>query len=374
MSVQSKHDLPSRASRKTIPVLFSLVLVLGLLFGASSSIFRPGMMTAQGKEKQFIEPEAGKWKTWVIESGSQMRLPPPPSKNETKAEINELLILVQDRDDIELAQIAYWNTGSPMYRWNELTVTETLKNNIGGHGGARIMALLHVAMFDATIAAWDSKAVYNRPRPSEFDKSVVPVIPNPESPSYPSEHAVAAGAASEVLAYLFPTRADFFRAKAEEAGQAFLMAGVQYPSDVAAGLELGRQVASQVIDWALADGSGAAWDGIIPTGPGLWTGENPVAPMAGTWKTWVLSSASEFRPDPPPAYDSPQIATELDELRNYARTPKTNGDAFYNEYGIGGLRNWSLWSELSSKKIFEHRLEKNPPRACGEGGSPTHGE
>jgi hypothetical protein len=250
MSVQSKHDLPSQAKRKTVSVMISFVLTLGLLFGASTSIFRPGGMNALGKDEPFIEPEAGSWQTWVLESGSQLRLPPHPSKKETKEEINQLLALATGRDEAALAQIDYWNTGSPMYRWNEITVNETLKNNIGGHGGARIMALLHVAMYDATIAAWDSKAVYNRPRPSEFDKSVVPVISNPQSPSYPSEHAAAAGAASEVLAYLFPTRADFFRAKAEEAGQAFLIAGVQYPSDVEAGLELGRQVAEQVIEWA----------------------------------------------------------------------------------------------------------------------------
>jgi membrane-associated phospholipid phosphatase len=364
MSVQSKHDLPSQAKRKTVSVMISLVLILGLLFGASISIFRPGIADASGKENGFIEPEAGEWKTWVLESGSQLRLSAPPSKKETREEIDTLKNLALVRDAEALSLIAYWNTGSPMYRWNEMTVNETLQNNIGGHGGARIMALLHVAMFDATIAAWDSKAVYNRPRPSEFDKSIETVIPNPKSPSYPSEHAVAAGAASEMLAYLFPTRADFFQAKAEEAGQAFLMAGVQYPSDVEAGLELGRQVAMQVIEWALADGSDAVWDGIIPSGPGLWTGENPAAPAAATWKTWVLSSPSEFRPAPPLAYDSPEKAAELDELRNYPRTPKTNADAFYNEYGIGGLRNWSVWSELSSKKIFEYRLEENPPRAA----------
>jgi membrane-associated phospholipid phosphatase len=364
MSVQSKHDLPSQAKRKTVSVMISFVLTLGLLFGASTSIFRPGGMNALGKDEPFIEPAAGSWQTWVLESGSQLRLPPHPSKKDTKEEINQLLALATGRDEAALAQIDYWNTGSPMYRWNEITVNETLKNNIGGHGGARIMALLNVAMYDATIAAWDSKAVYNRPRPSEFNKSVVPVISNPQNPSYPSEHAAAAGAASEVLAYLFPTRSDFFRAKAEEAAQAFLIAGVQYPSDVEAGLELGRQVAEQVIEWAKEDGSDAVWDGVIPTGPGLWSGQNPAAPMAGTWRTWVLSSGSEFRPAPPLAYDSPELAAELDELRNYPRTPKTNADALYNEYGIGGPRNWSMWSELSSKKIFEHRLENNPPRAA----------
>ncbi|MEZ4659658.1 MAG: phosphatase PAP2 family protein [Caldilineaceae bacterium] len=52
------------------------------------------------------------------------------------------------------------------------------------------------------IVAWDAKYAYNRPRPS----GITPLIVEPASPSYPSEHAAAAGAAATVLAYLFPTR------------------------------------------------------------------------------------------------------------------------------------------------------------------------
>ena len=102
------------------------------------------------------------------------------------------------------------------------------------------MSSLNVAIYDAMVAAWDSKYLYRRPRPSDLSRSLTTAIPNPRSPSYPSEHAVAAGAASAVLAFFFPQQAAFFNAKAEEAGHSRLLAGVQYPSDVQAGLELGR--------------------------------------------------------------------------------------------------------------------------------------
>jgi hypothetical protein len=49
--------------------------------------------------------------------------------------------------------------------------------------------------------------------------------------------------------------------------------------------------------------------------------------MAGTWKPWVLSSASEFRPGPPIPYDSPEKAAELAELKTFSRTPQTNNEA-----------------------------------------------
>ena len=180
-----------------------------------------------------------------------------------------------------------------------MLVDEGLTRNMGSGGVARHMALLNTAMYDATIAAWDSKYTYNRPRPSEFDPAVEAVIPVPNSPAYPSEHAAVAGAASEVLAYLFPEQADAFREQAEQAGQAFVLAGLQYPSDVEAGLEMGRQVAELAIERAQGDGFDAKWDGTVPTGPGTWSGENPIAPMSGTWQTWVLTSGDEFRPDPP---------------------------------------------------------------------------
>lgn len=102
----------------------------------------------------------------------------------------------------------------------------------------------------------------------------------------------------------------------------------------------------------------------MPTGPGHWNGTNPIFPLAGTWKTWVLSSGSELRPGPPPAYDSPQMATEMAELRNFQRTPKTNGDAFFWEYAVGGLRNYWYWNQQLTMRIMEYRLDANPPRVA----------
>ncbi len=175
---------------------------------------------------------------------------------------------------------------------------------------------------------------------------------------------MAAGAASAILGYLFPDDAKRFADMASEAGNAFLLAGVQYPSDVKAGLELGGKVAQLAIERAKNDGSTAKWTGTVPTEAGHWTGENPVLPMLGTWKTWALTSGSQFRPPPPPAYNSPQMATELKELQVFTRTPKTNGDAMFWEFGAGGLRNFVFWNDQISRKLMEYRLDDNAPRAA----------
>ncbi len=37
-----------------------------------------------------VEPLAGRWKTWVLTSGSQLRLPPPPGEAASAAELAEL--------------------------------------------------------------------------------------------------------------------------------------------------------------------------------------------------------------------------------------------------------------------------------------------
>jgi hypothetical protein len=256
-----------------------------------------------------IEPNAGTWKTWVIPSGRDLRVAPPPNDAATTAEINQLRKLASQRDGAAKDAIAYWNVGPPSYRWHDIALTEVMRNNLTWNFAMRDFALLHVAIYDAMVAAWDSKYSYNRKRPSEVDGSLTTESPNPHSPSYPSEHAVAAGAAAAVLSYLFPDRASYFAAKAEEAGQSRLLAGVQYPSDVAAGFELGRQVAARVIERGKADGSDAKWTGSMPVGPGKWNGTNPILPQMATWKTWVLTSPSEFRPPPPVAYDSPEKAT-----------------------------------------------------------------
>src|SRR5688572_16275019 len=74
-----------------------------------------------------VEAAAGRWKTWVLESGSQLRLPQPPSDSATDAESGELRDLAARRDAAALDQVAYWDAGSPGYRWNEIACAAGMK-------------------------------------------------------------------------------------------------------------------------------------------------------------------------------------------------------------------------------------------------------
>ena len=126
-------------------------------------------------------------------------------------------------------RIAYWDAGSPAYRWMDLISNRILSVQTVSAFNHRAYTYVAMALHDATVAAWDSKYAYNRPRPSVLDPTINPSLPVPNSPSYPSEHAAAAAAAAEVLAYLVPAEAASFRALAEEAGRSRLYAGLLIP-------------------------------------------------------------------------------------------------------------------------------------------------
>jgi len=296
-----------------------------------------------------VEPRAGQWKTWVLTSGAQFRLPPPPNPAVTRQEQAELLARQTRRDAGAIQQIEYWNAGAPGYRWHQLL------QNLGPDvpvGYLRALALLDVAVYDATVAAWDSKYMHRRARPPRSNTTLKSYLPTPDSPSFPCEHAVTAGAASVVLAYLFPAKADSIQQLAQQAGQSRLWAGVVYPSDVKAGFELGEKVGELVVARAKADGSDARWTGTMPTGGGVWQGKNPMAPGRGSWKTWVLTSGNQFRPGPPPDFTQ-----EMADLKAAKPSFQTAARAYY----------WAtrfMVDETADRLIFEYNLASNPPRAA----------
>jgi membrane-associated phospholipid phosphatase len=308
-----------------------------------------------------VEPKAGRWRTWVISSGRDYRVPPPPELREARAELRQLADLIRNNDAQVYQQIAFWDAGAPAYRWIDLINTRLLAGTPTTTYPHRVYTYVALAMYDATIATWEAKYFYNRPRPSEMDSTIPTALPVPNSPSYPSEHAAAAQAAATVLAYFLPAEAQSFQTMAEQAGWSRALAGLQYPSDYHAGLALGRVVAEKVIEKARADGSDAVWTGSVPTGPCKWIGTNPGNVTATDWRPLLLNSPNQFRPAPPPACDSPQAQAETMAVRTFPRTFVTNYKAFYWQ-SPEGLNQWPY--RYADKWMFENRLDKNPPRAA----------
>jgi membrane-associated phospholipid phosphatase len=304
-----------------------------------------------------LEPDAGNWRTWAIGSGSAIAVPPPPDADTTAGEIRELKAHAAP-DANTLERMAYWDRGWPGYRWQEIFLAEAEKDSKPSI--VRSLALVSIAIHDATVAAWHAKYQYARQRPSEADSAIRALVPVPHSPSYPSEHAAVATAAADVLAYIFSSDAARLQQLASEAGQSRIASGVQYPSDVKAGEALGHEVAAAVIAHGKADRSDTPWDGKIRTGPDLWAGTNPAFISMGTWTPWVLQSADQFRPPPPPGPRSPQMAADIAEIKNFSRTPVSTRLSWF----WATIPETREWVAITNLKLFETRLSENPPRAA----------
>lgn len=326
-------------------------------------------LAAQTAALNQVEPTAGTWKTWAISSGKEFRVPPPPNAAGTTAELAWLKTFTQVRDSRTDDQIRFWNAGPPSYRWVDVVSSRLLdltQTPIGAFPN-RAYAYVGIAVYDAVIAAWDSKYAYNRKRPSEQDPTIATRIAAPRSPSYPSDYAATAFAAADVLSYFNPNEAATFKSMAEEAARSRVLAGVEFPSDYEAGMELGHRVAEKVIALAMTDGSNVPWTGTIPTGPCRWTGTNPANVAMPAWKPIVLTSTSEFRPPPPPSCDDPVFQADLAMVRSYPRainnnaTFQTNAKAFFWQ-SPSGLFPWAY--TYLNRWILEDGLADNPPRAA----------
>ncbi|MGH9189690.1 MAG: hypothetical protein ACRD0Q_06625, partial [Acidimicrobiales bacterium] len=268
------------------------------------------------------EPTAGQWKTWVLTSPLEVIVAPPPvpGSAKAKAELEEVKLAAEQRTSAIVEEVKRWSAPVPTAAW-----TKAAFDAVGAAAkdpplSSRNYALIHVAMYDAAVASWYWKYAYN----TEAPKGVRTVVPAGADPSYPSEHAAIAGAASRVIAALYPAQSALrLDEMADQAAKSRVEAGTNTPSDVAAGLDLGRGVADRALAFARTDGSDRKWDGKRPPGighgPAFWepapgTVSPPTSPVAGTWRTWVLSSGSQLRPPPPPAYGSPEFRAAAQEV------------------------------------------------------------
>ena len=329
----------------------SIMLAAGAVTALALSIGGP--LTAHAREA--TAPRA---QGWLVSAYGQVEVPPPAP--DVKAELTELKRIMAKRTPEDIARFQWWRPEAPCIAGTSLRSRRCSTASSPCRWSIRHLALIHAAMDDAVAVAWHHRASSKRPRPFAADPSIKAQAPAPTGPAFPSDHAAAATAAAAVLGYIFPARASIFTAKAEEAIQSRLLAGVEYPSDVEAGRAIGKRIAALAIARGQSDRSDAKWTGEVPQGPGNWKGTNPIAPMAATWQPWVLARVDELRPAAPPAFDSEQTKAALAELKTFARTPKTNHRAVYWEV-FGGARVHGLWNEIARLKLLEHGETFNAP-------------
>jgi membrane-associated phospholipid phosphatase len=290
-------------------------------------------------------PTVGQWKTWVLASGTEIQVPAPPAETseQTKTELSELRQLQQERSPSANTAIQYYNAVPATQRWHDLAFALARATPPqSANRQARLAAILHTALHDAVIATWAAKYQFNRNPPSQMAPDVTPVVTligeiSAPEPSYPSEHMAIAGTAVGILTSFFPKEEANLKAMATELGQTRLLMGVNYRSDIDAGFTLGLAVAQKALARAATDGSDAKWTGTVPTGPGLWGGKNPLEPLMGTWKPWLLTRGDQFRPEPPPAFGSAAFQEELALLKRINSNPTPSQRAIATNFAAKSL-------------------------------------
>jgi membrane-associated phospholipid phosphatase len=269
------------------------------------------------------EPSARSWKPWVLSSPGEIAVAPPPRAGSAAAARDDRVLreTVRARTPAQQERLRRAELQPVVQPWLGRAMALVSQREKNPPAASRAYGLVSVAMYDAAVAAYHWMYRYDRKAP-DADAA----LPVSRDPSYPSDHAAIAGAASRVLAYLYPeVPAARFDLAADDAAQDRVLAGVSRPSDVEAGLKLGRAVGERIIAHAKRDGSTRKWDGKRPRGEGHWEPPpgslaRPVEPLAGTWGTWVLKQGDQLRPGPPPAYRSAKFRAEATEVANIGKT------------------------------------------------------
>lgn len=349
--------------------------------------------------------DAGSWKPVLLTAPNEITVAAPAaiSTPDYIAQLNEIKTWQQNLSGDEKRIVKYWSAGAVL-RWNEIMRELVSKHNLPPYQNAdgtypfpnannplaypqfpfanppyaaRAYAYVAAAQYDALVAAFYYKKQYNRPAPYTVDPTINALIPKSDLPSYPSEDAVVAGAAVELLKLLFPGDQDFIQMKAEEHKRARLIAGANVRSDIEAGEALGRAVAQKYVTRARGDRAGAAagnqaaWTKLetdcIARGETPWYSletprRPPMLPLFGKVKTFLFDSltAVSLRPGPPPAVNSEKMKQETEEIYQFIKNPKREHIAIVHFWadGVGTATPPGHWNSIAAADFIGKRFSE----------------
>src|SRR5262249_22948578 len=139
------------------------------------------------------------------------------------------------------------------------------------------------------------------------------------------------------------------------------------PGRTRQGVDVGREIARQILDWRSADGSGATVPYTPGTDPGDWQPTLPanLPALAPQWPyvtPFAMSAGSQFRPAPPPALDSAAYATAFNEVKDLGRVDSTTRTAeqtqiakFWND-ALGTAFAMGYWNRIAEQVATDQGL------------------
>ena len=318
-----------------MPISSSLInLKLGKPFLCMSLLFYVASATAQVQIED-IRP----FKFSLEESYS------PLKAAELEKEIVELIELQKEIKEEDIREINYWNASYPSYRWHQIMM-EVSRAHKGHKNGGRVV-ILHLSMYDALTEVWKHKKAHEVKAPFLQNANVRNLGRERVYSSFICEWSAAAGAAREIIGYYFPDRKPYLDSLLTDFKVSRLRTGLQLPSDIERGIAIGKQIASQYIEYAKTDRTDRMWEGQVPTADSLWSG-NPGKwdPMKRQWRPLALLSPDQFRPAPPPT----DWTKDMEELRRFNATHQTSDIAWK-------WKSAPVWDDLLERKILEYDLD-----------------
>ncbi|MGN6352876.1 MAG: hypothetical protein ACTHLB_05775 [Parafilimonas sp.] len=187
---------------------------------------------------------AGEWKLVLLSRPDTFAVAAPaaPGTPEYTGYLNEIKGYQRKLSGEQMNNVRYWAAGGVL-RWNEIMRELVAKYNLPPYQNddgtypapnaadpfnypmfpfanppyaARAYAYISAAQYDALVACWYYKKLYNQKRPYDVDSSVKAISGRVDLPSYPSEAAVIAGATVEIMKMMFPTEVAFVQQKLED--------------------------------------------------------------------------------------------------------------------------------------------------------------
>jgi PAP2 superfamily len=180
--------------------------------------------------------------------------------------------------------------------WNEIGLTTVVASGQRPPDGARAMAMMHVAMFDAM------NAIAQKYRPYAYQAKASKNV---------STEAAGAAAAHAVLSKLYPDQAQTI-----DGAYAASLSKIPDGDGKAPGIALGRDVGSQCLAMRANDGAGGAATYKPKITPGVYA--PTVFVLSSEWtkvKPWFMRETAQFRPGPPPALTGATWSRDFEEIR-----------------------------------------------------------
>jgi hypothetical protein len=352
-----------------------------------------------------LDLNAETWKPVLLTSTTQFAVAAPDaiSSPAYQADLNEIKAYQRSITDDQKALISYWSAGAVL-RWNEILRDLVAKHNLPPYQNddgtypapssanpfaypqfpfsnppyaARSYAYVSAAQYDALIAAWHYKTLYNRPAPYKNDAKVQALVPKSDLPSYPSEDAVVSGAAVEMMKLLFPTEIAYIEQKEADQKLYRMVAGANTRAEWDAGEALGKQVAGLFTARARTDGAGAAigtpayWQSLetntAATGQTPWISleypkRPPMLPLFGKVVPFLFPPATviALRPPPPPSTSSDQFKKETAEVLSYSKNATRDNQAIVQFWadGVGTYAPPGHWDAIAAEEFVKENYSE----------------